>query len=70
MQAVNPTDEKYRRLRLSNARIQTVVTDAPPTVNALIALGWLPDPEEADFLICPKNVRPSMGEVGQLWNIA
>lgn len=61
--AVNPTDEKYRRLRLSNARIQTVVTDAPATVSSLAALGWQPDPEDADFLVCPKTVRPSMGEV-------
>lgn len=62
-QAVSPTEDKYRRLRLSNARMEATLAAAPNALPALQALGWQADPEAADFLVCPKSVRPSMAEV-------
>lgn len=62
-QAVSPAEDKYRRLRLSNARMEATLAAAPNALPALQALGWQADPEAADFLVCPKSVRPSMAEV-------
>mmetsp|Transcript_2793 Transcript_2793/g.8209 ORF Transcript_2793/g.8209 Transcript_2793/m.8209 type:complete len:183 (+) Transcript_2793:370-918(+) len=61
--AVNPAEDKYRRLRLSNPRIEAALKAAPNALPALEALGWQSDPEDADFLVCPKSVKPSMAEV-------
>lgn len=62
-QAVSPTEDKYRRLRFCNARIEATLAAAPNALPALQALGWQADPEATDFLVCPKSVRPSMAEV-------
>lgn len=61
--AVNPVEAKYRRIGLSNARIQAVVASAPAMINALTALGWEADPQDDQFLLCSKTVRPTMAEV-------
>ena len=63
MQVVNPTDDKYRRLRLSNPKIATTIVGVPGAVDALLAMGWQYDAADADFLVCPKGVKVTMAEV-------
>ena len=62
-QVVNPSDDKYRRLRLSNPKIAAALVDVPGAVDALLAMGWERDANDADFLVCPKGVRVTMAEV-------
>ena len=62
-QVVNPGDEKYRRLRLSNPKIAAALVDVPGALDALLAMGWERDAADADFLVCPKGVRVTMAEV-------
>lgn len=66
---MNPAEGKYRRLRLSNPRIEAALQSAPNALPALEALGWQSDPEDADFLVCPKSVKPSMAEVPPVFHI-
>ena len=63
---VNPGDDKYRRLRLSNPKIAAAVVDVPGALDALLAMGWERDAADAGFLVCPKGVRVTMAEV-RLW---
>ena len=63
MQVVNPNDDKYRRLRLSNPKIAATVADVPGALDALLAMGWERDGNDADYLVCPKGVRVTMAEV-------
>ena len=73
---VNPSDDKYRRLRLSNPKIAATVVDVPGGLDALLAMGWERDANDADFLVCPKGVRVTMAEVRtrsaplRLWSLA
>ncbi len=62
-QVVNPSDDKYRRLRLSNPKIAATIVDVPGALDALLAMGWERDANDADFLVCPKGVRVTMAEV-------
>ncbi len=60
---MNPSDDKYRRLRLSNPKIAATLVDVPGALDALLAMGWERDAGDADFLVCPKGVRVTMAEV-------
>ena len=63
--AVAPAEDKYRRLRLGNARIRTTLADAPGGLAALAALGWAQEIEEGsgeEVLVLPKK-GASMAQV-------
>ena len=60
---VNPSDDKYRRLRLSNPKITAAIVDVPGALDALLAMGWQHDPSDTDFLVCPRGVKITMAEV-------
>ena len=63
LQVVNPGDDKYRRLRLGNPKIAATIAEVPGALDALLAMGWERDANDADFLVCPKGVRVTMAEV-------
>ena len=60
---VNPTDEKVRRIRLSNPKIESLVKDEKGALQTLTAMGWIPDPTDSDYLVFPKGAQISMSEV-------
>lgn len=53
--ARNPGEEKFRRIRLTNAKIKAVIADVPGAVELLKEMGW---EEEEDSLVLPAGVRP------------
>ncbi|BDA40811.1 probable plant UBX domain-containing protein 2 at N-terminal half [Coccomyxa sp. Obi] len=60
--AVNPTEEKFKRIRLTNSKIKAALVDVPGAVEALLALGWARD-EDEEALVVPKGRYFSMAEV-------
>jgi len=50
----NPTEEKFRCLKLTNAKIAAAVEQAPTMVTALQEMGWV---VQGDTLILPPQVR-------------
>lgn len=50
----NPTDEKFRRIKLSNPKIAATITDVPGAVALLKEMGWVEDGEE---LVLPAELR-------------
>ncbi|MEW5304809.1 MAG: hypothetical protein WDW36_007393 [Sanguina aurantia] len=61
--AVTPKEDKFRRIKLSNPKIQSAVVGAEGAVDALLAMGWAVDETDADFLALPAGVFLSMKEV-------
>lgn len=59
---VNPTEDKYRRIRLSNPKIKSLIMGRAG-LQTLRALGWVQDAEDEDMLVLPKNAQLSMAEV-------
>jgi hypothetical protein len=50
----NPSDEMFRKIRLSNPKIAASITDVEGAVNALTEMGWVSENEE---MVLPPNVR-------------
>lgn len=50
----NPSEEKFRRIKLSNPKIAAIITNVPFAVDILKEMGWV---EEADGLVLPPSVR-------------
>jgi hypothetical protein len=50
--AVSPNEDKYRRLRLSNAKVAAAVVEVPGALDLMLALGWVKD-EQEDALMLP-----------------
>ena len=63
--AVNPSEEKYRRIRLSNPKIKALVADEEGGLQAMLSLGWEQDPEDVDALVVTKGHHFSMAEVSR-----
>lgn len=49
----NPTEEKFRRIKLSNPKIAAAITNVPSAVDALKQMGWI---ESLDGLSLPQSV--------------
>lgn len=60
---VNPADEKVRRIRLSNPKIESLIKEEKGALQTLSAIGWVPDPDDSDWLVFPKGAQLSMSEV-------
>jgi len=43
----------------------------PGALEAMLALGWVVDPADEDFLVAPKGYKPSMADVSDavFWRI-
>jgi hypothetical protein len=53
---VNPGEEKFRRIRLGNAKIKAAIADVASAVGALCVLGWTEEETEGEaFLVLPKG---------------
>lgn len=50
----NPTEDKFRTVKLTNPKIAAAVEAAPTMVDAMQEMGWVPDGEN---LVLPPNVR-------------
>mmetsp|Transcript_15932 Transcript_15932/g.42143 ORF Transcript_15932/g.42143 Transcript_15932/m.42143 type:complete len:185 (+) Transcript_15932:74-628(+) len=50
----NPGEEKFRSIKLTNAKIAEAVADAPAMVDVLQEMGWV---KEAEVLVLPPSVR-------------
>ena len=61
--AVNPSENKYRKLRLSNAKVHEAVIDTPGALSALQAMGWQQDAAEPDSLVFPGGRQLTMAQV-------
>lgn len=56
-------EDKFRRIKLTNPKIQSAVVGADGAVDALLAMGWAVDETDPDFLSLPAGVFLSMKEV-------
>lgn len=62
--AISPREEKFRRIKLTNAKIKEAVIDTHGALDALRALGWVDDPEApGEFLVVQPGLYFSMKEV-------
>ncbi|KAG2496890.1 hypothetical protein HYH03_005289 [Edaphochlamys debaryana] len=62
--AVQPKEDKFRRVRLSNPKVKQVLGDVPHALEAMAALGWTPEEAEGDsFLVIPTGKFMSMQQV-------
>lgn len=64
--AVSPSEDKFRRIKLSNSKVKSTIVDTTGGVLSLLAMGWVHDEADNDFLMLPKGVQMTMKEVGQL----
>ncbi|GAX74154.1 hypothetical protein CEUSTIGMA_g1603.t1 [Chlamydomonas eustigma] len=60
---VSPKEDKFRRIRLSNAKINALLVQVPGCVEALLEMGWETDTTDSDSLIIPTGRFMSMAEV-------
>ncbi|KAI8474896.1 MAG: hypothetical protein J3K34DRAFT_406135 [Monoraphidium minutum] len=62
--AISPREDKFRRIKLTNAKIREALVEAHGAVGALRALGWIPDPEAPEeFLVVQPGLFFTMKEV-------
>lgn len=50
----HPTEEKFRKIRLSNERISKAISTVPGAVDSLVLMGW---EQQDDDLVLPKDLR-------------
>jgi hypothetical protein len=50
-----PTEEKFRKIRLTNAKIAEAIANVPGAVDAMIVMGWQKEGEEN--LILPQGTK-------------
>jgi len=50
-----PSEEKFRKIRLTNAKIAEAITNVPGAVDAMVEMGWQKEGEET--LILPPGTR-------------
>lgn len=62
--AVSPAEDKFKRIKLSNSKIKSSIVEATGGVPSLLAMGWVTDPADSEFLILPKGTQVTMKEVG------
>ncbi|KXZ50607.1 hypothetical protein GPECTOR_15g290 [Gonium pectorale] len=61
---VQPKEEKFRRVRLANPKIKSVLGDAAGAVDAMVALGWaLEEAEGEPVLVVPSGKYMTMQQV-------
>jgi len=58
--AQNPSEDKYRKIRLTNEKIAAVLVAVEGAKASMLAMGWV---EEGEFLVLPSGVHLSMAEV-------
>lgn len=61
--SVQPNESKFRRIRLTNDKIQKVLVDCPGALDAMAALGWAVEEAEPEFLVIPAGKFMTMTQV-------
>eukprot|EP00873_Tetraselmis_striata_P016911 jgi/Tetstr1/437175/TSEL_002747.t2 len=63
--AVQPREEKFRKVKLSNKKVAATVVEAPGAMDAMLKLGWARDstPEDGDVLVLPAGKYLKMDQV-------
>ncbi|KAK9810341.1 hypothetical protein WJX72_009081 [[Myrmecia] bisecta] len=59
---INPTEDKYKRIRLTNDKIRALIVDVPGALDTLLAMGWVYDEADKDCLMVPKGRQLTMNE--------
>jgi len=54
----NPTEEKFRKVNLTNEKIKKAITDVPNAIALMQEMGWV---QEADSLVLPAAIRLDHG---------
>lgn len=60
---VAPKEEKYRRIKLTNDKINRTIVQSEGALDALQALSWVISPEDVQLLIAPTSVNFNMKDV-------
>ena len=63
--AVQPSEDKFKRIKLSNSKVKTTIVDTTGGVPSLLAMGWVYDEADKEFMILPKGTQMTMKEVSQ-----
>ncbi len=61
--AVSPSEDKFKRIKLSNSKVKSTIVEPTGGVPSLLAMGWVYDEADQDFLMLPKGVQMTMKEV-------
>ena len=61
--AITPAEAKFKRIKLSNSKVKSVIVDSTGGLSALFAMGWTYDEADSEFLILPKGKQMTMKEV-------
>mmetsp|Transcript_5475 Transcript_5475/g.12111 ORF Transcript_5475/g.12111 Transcript_5475/m.12111 type:complete len:138 (+) Transcript_5475:118-531(+) len=64
--ATCPKEEKYRKIRLTNAKINSLIVEVPGCLETLRELGWESDPADADSLMIAAGKYMTMAQVRML----
>ena len=60
-----PAEEKFRKIRLTNAKIAEVITNVTGAVEAMVEMGWVKE-DDGEFLVLPAGTSVSMREVREI----
>lgn len=55
----NPSEDRFRRIRFTNAKIKAVIVDVPGAVELLKAMGWVEEEGFGGAMVLPASVRPA-----------
>mmetsp|Transcript_55341 Transcript_55341/g.113174 ORF Transcript_55341/g.113174 Transcript_55341/m.113174 type:complete len:179 (-) Transcript_55341:309-845(-) len=58
--AQNPTEEKYRKVRLTNEKIKAALVDVAGALDVLLEMGWT---QEGEFIVLPSGTQMTMMQV-------
>jgi len=61
-----PAEEKFRKIRLTNAKIAEAITNVPGAVDALVEMGWQKEGEE--HLVLPQGKKLVFEDVKAILN--
>lgn len=60
---VAPTEAKYRKIKLSNPKIKSAITDIPESMSYLTMLGWEQQSQDGETFLSLPDKMLSMSEV-------
>lgn len=63
--AVSPKEEKFRRIKLTNKKIAETIGATAGAIDALLALGWEYEEQDAQELVIRQGTYFTMKEVGK-----
>eukprot|EP01026_Neomeris_dumetosa_P014324 TRINITY_DN1516_c0_g1_i14.p1 TRINITY_DN1516_c0_g1~~TRINITY_DN1516_c0_g1_i14.p1 ORF type:complete len:214 (-),score=34.87 TRINITY_DN1516_c0_g1_i14:291-845(-) len=61
--ACSPTEEKYRRVKISNQKIKEAIVDVEGGLDVMGVLGWIREEQQGDVLFLPPKTYITMKQV-------